>query len=65
MDLEGGMMRRSARKYKAKARRLLQLYSLWQETRREELQQKWMGLLGEILDLEPEFSLRREFQNAF
>jgi hypothetical protein len=58
-------MRKSARKFKAKAKRLMQLYSLWQETRREDLQHKCMGLLGEILDLEPGFSLRREFQAAF
>ena len=63
--MEALTMRRSARKFKAKAKRLLKLYSLWQETRREDIQQKCMGLLGEILDIEPSFSLRREFQGAF
>jgi len=58
-------MKRSARKFKLKAKRLLQLYSLWQETRREDVQEKCMGLLGEVLELEPEYNLRQEFQNAF
>jgi len=58
-------MKRSARKFNAKARRLLKLYSLWQETRREDLQIKCMGLLGEILAIEPAFNLRGEFQTAF
>ena len=58
-------MKRSARRFKTKAKRLLRLYSLWQETRREDLQQKCMGLLGEILEVEPGFTLRNEFQNAF
>ncbi len=64
--LEGDFsMKRNARKFKVKARRLLRLYSLWQETRRDDLQQKCMDLLGEVLDMEPGFNLRREFQNAF
>lgn len=58
-------MKRSARKFNAKARRLLRLYSLWQETRREDLQTKCMGLLGEILNIEPGFNLRQEFKTAF
>ena len=58
-------MKRSARKFQVKAKRLLRLYSLWQETRREDLQQKCMGLLAEILDMEPSFNLRGQFQDAF
>lgn len=58
-------MKRSARKLKVKAKRLLQVYSLWQETRREELLEKYMGLLGEVLQIEPEFNIRKEFQQAF
>ena len=65
MVMEAIRMKRSARKFKAKARRLLKLYSLWQETRRADLQRKCEGLLGEILDIEPDFNLRREFQTAF
>ncbi len=63
--MEAIKMKRSASKFKTKAKRLLKLYSLWQETRREDVQQKCVGLLGEILDIEPGFNLRREFQIAF
>ena len=59
------MMRGSARKFRAKERRLLQLYSQWQETRRVDLQKRCLGLLREILSLEPRFSLRGEFDQAF
>jgi hypothetical protein len=43
----------------------MKLYSLWQETRNEATQQKFLRLLGEILSREPHFNLRREFQEAF
>ncbi len=49
----------------AKERRLLQLYSLWQETRSGELQKRCLGLLRELMSIDPAFSLRREFQEAF
>ncbi|MDP3919775.1 MAG: hypothetical protein Q8R76_03095 [Candidatus Omnitrophota bacterium] len=53
------------RRFRAKARRLLQLYSRWQETRQDDLQQKCLGLLSEILVIQPTFNLRQEFQEAF
>ena len=43
----------------------MQLYSLWQETRNEEVEKKCLGLLGEVLAQDPKFSLRQEFQTAF
>lgn len=58
-------MKRSARKFQVKAKRLLKLYSLWHETRRQELERQCERLLSEILDIDPGFSLRREFQTAF
>jgi len=58
-------MRESVRKSRLKAKKLLQLYSLWQETRREEVEKECLGLLGEILAVNPKFSLRRQFQHAF
>jgi len=58
-------MKKSVRKTRLKAKRLLQLYSLWQETRREEVEKECLGLLGEILAVNPKFSLRKEFQHAF
>ena len=58
-------MRGNARKFQAKARRLLRLYSLWHETHREEIHRRCVRLLGEILLVEPRFNLRRQFQKAF
>ncbi len=55
----------NARRYKAKAERLLQLYSLWHETHREDVRRQCLSLLGELLSHDPNFSLRREFQIAF
>ena len=48
-----------------KERRLLRLYSLWHETHSEGIRQKCLALLGEIVSLDPAFSLRVEFQAAF
>ena len=59
------MMKGNARKFRAKEKRLLRLYSLWQETRREDVQERCVKLLREILALEPTFSLRHEFDRAF
>jgi len=58
-------MKGNARKYQVKYNRLLQLYSLWQETRRIEVEQECEGLLKEILAIEPKFNLRPVFQQAF
>ena len=58
-------MKGNVRKCRVKARRLLRLYSLWHETRREDLQRKCMRLLSEILAVEPRFSLQHEFRKAF
>jgi len=58
-------MKGNARRFKTKAKKLLRLYSLWQETRREDIQRQCLGLLGEILIREPRFNLRQEFQEAF
>lgn len=60
------MTKRIVRKdFRTKQKRLLQLYSLWQETRQENVQRQMMGLLGEILAVEPGFTLRPQFQEAF
>lgn len=58
-------MKGNVRKFQSKAKRLMRLYSLWHETHREDLQQKCIHLLSEILAVEPRFNLRREFQKAF
>ncbi len=58
-------MKKIVRSFRTKEKRFLQLYSLWQETRREDLQKKCLGLLGEIVRLKPGFSLRSEFETAF
>ena len=58
-------MTRTESSFRMKEKKFLQLYSLWQETRREDLQKKCLGLLGEILRIRPGFSLRSEFEMAF
>ena len=58
-------MKGNALRFRAKARRLLRLYSLWHKTHREEIERQCLAILGEILAAEPHFSLRREFQKAF
>ena len=58
-------MRDSAHKLRLKAEKLMRLYSLWQETRRRDLKRQCLGLLNEILTVEPNFSLRHEFEMAF
>ncbi len=58
-------MKRAGSSFRIKEKKFLQLYSLWQETRRDDLQKKCLGLLGEILRLRPQFSLRTEFNTAF
>ncbi len=58
-------MKRNVRRFQVKARRLLKLYSRWQETRNEDVQRQCLSLLGEILAIDPKFSLRRAFQDAF
>lgn len=58
-------MKGNARRFHAKARRLMRLYSEWHETHRDDLQHKCMSLLSEILTVDPRFCLRREFQRAF
>ena len=58
-------MRENVRKFQTKARRLLKLYSLWHETQRDDVKKKCLRLLGEILMINPRFSLRHEFDSAF
>lgn len=48
-----------------KSRKLLRLYSQWQETRQEAIQRRCLTLLGEILAVEPHFSLQGTFRKAF
>ena len=65
MAREVATMKRKLRKFQVKARRLLQLYSLWQETRRDEIQRKCLGLLKEIQAIDPRYNIRQEFRDAF
>ena len=55
----------NVRRFRTKARRLMRLYSLWHKTHREEVQQKYLELLGEIMTLRPHFNLRQVFKRAF
>lgn len=58
-------MKENALSLEMKARKLMKLYSQWHETHNDEIRRKYLLLLGEILAIEPRFSLRREFQRAF
>ena len=58
-------MRANVRKLRVKAKRLMKLYSQWHETHQAKIEKRYLSLLGEILAMEPHFSLRREFQRAF
>lgn len=58
-------MKGNTRRFKAKEKRFLQLYSLWQETKREDVRSRCLGLLEQIMAVHPAFSLRHEFQRAF
>lgn len=63
---EVGIMTANARRgFKAKAKLLLKLYSMWHETHRQDIQMRCLNLLGELMAADPKFSLRREFQIAF
>lgn len=57
-------MKENVHNIEAKAKKLMRLYSMWHETHREEFQRKYLVLLGEILAVEPRFSLRREIQRV-
>ncbi len=58
-------MKKNVLNFRHKARRLMKLYSLWQETRDCRLEKKCLNLLSELLWLEPRFSLQQEFRKAF
>ncbi len=59
------MTKGSARRFRVKAEKLLRLYSLWQETRREDIRRQCLKLLGQIVAADPSFTLRGQFRNAF
>jgi len=58
-------MKKSVRSLHLKSKKLLKLYSQWQETRQEDLQRRCLALLGQILAIEPQYTIRGEFKNAF
>ena len=58
-------MKGNVRRFQAKARKLMRLYSLWHETQRDDVKKQCLRLLGEILAVQPRFSLRKEFRDAF
>ncbi len=58
-------MRGNPRKLRAIERKLLKLYSAWQETHRVEFAAQSMELMGQILRLNPAYSIRSPFERAF
>ncbi len=59
------MKKEKVRDLRSEQEKLLRLYSLWQETRRDDIKRRCFWLLGKILVRQPHFSLRRDFQAAF
>lgn len=53
------------RKERSIERKFLRLYSAWQETHRLEFAYGWMRLLGELERLNPRYSVRHPFDQAF
>lgn len=53
------------RKARSLERKFLRFYSAWQETHELELAEHWMTLLVELLRLNPGYSVRKPFQQAF
>lgn len=58
-------MHRSLRKLRLLERKFLKCYSAWQETHRLEFAEEWLRHLGELLRLNPGYSARHPFQQAF
>ena len=58
-------MSQKLRKFRSLEKRFLGLYSAWQETHESEFAYRWMRLLGEMLRLQPNYSVRHPFESAF
>ena len=58
-------MGRNLRKLRVLERRFLKCYSAWQETHRLEFAHEWLHWVGELLRLNPSYSVRHPFQQAF
>lgn len=53
------------RRARSLEKKFLQTYSVWQETHQLEQADRWMSILGELLKLNPHYSVRHPFQGAF
>ncbi len=58
-------MTRRHRKFLTLERKFLKIYSAWEETHEWGLAEGSRRLLGQLLRLNPAYSLRRRFQRAF
>lgn len=58
-------MRTNLRRLRVIERKLLRLYSAWQETHRIEFAARSVELMGQILRLNPHYSIRNPFERAF
>lgn len=58
-------MTRKVRKTRSVEKQFLKIYSAWQETHRHEFAQSCMKLLAELLRLNPKYSVRHPFDQAF
>lgn len=54
-----------AREARSLERKLLRYYSAWQETHRIEFAERSMILLTRLLRLDPHYSIREPFRQAF
>ena len=63
--MEESVMRGNVRRFRAKARKLLRVYSQWHLTHQEELERRYLTLLAEILAVNPRFNMHQQFRKAF
>ena len=59
------MTRKFRHKFRSVEKKFLKLYSAWQETHRVELAAQSMKLFGVLQRLNPHYSVRDLFQQAF
>lgn len=58
------MSRSQTRKFRCLERKFRRIYSAWEETRRVEFAAQWLALIGEILRLNPSFSVHFPYHSG-
>ena len=58
------MSRRQRRKFNSLERKFRRIYSAWEETHRVEFAAQWLTLVGELLRLNPNFSVHFPYHSG-